>query len=73
MIDLLNTVLGDMEDVYHQSWGGVASVYEVSNPKSFSCNNDKEQTVVKGSSSHPACGTSCIDKIWLHIPNLKCE
>ena len=34
MIDLLNTVLGDIDDVYHKSWGGVASVCEVSKLKS---------------------------------------
>ena len=56
MIDLLNTVLGDMEDVYHKSWCGVATVYEDLKLKSFSYNNNREQTVVKGSSSYPVSG-----------------
>ena len=62
MINLLNIVLGDIEDVYQKSRNGGSTVYEVSKFKSFSCNNNKEQTVVKGSSSHPVCGTSCIDR-----------
>ena len=37
MIDLLFTVLGDMEDVHHESWSGVATVYEDPKLKSFSC------------------------------------
>ena len=40
MIEMLNTVLGDTEDVYHKSWSGVTSVYEVSKLKSFPCNNN---------------------------------
>ena len=58
MIYLFNTVLGDMEDVYYKAWCGVASV-------DFSCNNNREQTVARGSSIHPACGITCIDEIWL--------
>ena len=77
MIDLLNTVLGDMEDVYHKSWSGVALVYEDLKLKSFPGNNNREQTVTKGSNSHSAYGTTCIDDIWLHLElssysNLKC-
>ena len=56
MIDLLNTVLGDMEDVYHKSWSGVATVYEDLKLKSFSYNNNREQTVTKGNSSYPVSG-----------------
>ena len=56
MIDLLNTVLGDMEDVHHKSWSGVATVYEDLKLKTFSCNNNREQTVAKGSSSYPVSG-----------------
>ena len=41
IIDLLNTVLGAMENVYHESWSGEASVYEVSKPKPFCCNSDR--------------------------------
>ena len=77
MIDLLNTVLGDMEDVYHKSWSGVARAYEVFKLKYFPCNNNREQTVAKDSSSHPVCGTTRVDKIWLNselssYPSLKC-
>ena len=67
MVHMLNTVLGNMEDVYHKSWRGVASGYEVSKLKSFACNNNRDQTVTKGSSSHPVCDTTCIDKIWLNL------
>ena len=41
MLDMLNTVLGDMDDVYHKSWSGVAGVYEVSKLKYFTCNNNR--------------------------------
>ena len=41
MLDLLNTVLGDMDDVYHKSWSGVAGVYDVSKLKYFTCNNNR--------------------------------
>ena len=43
MIDLLNTVLGEMEDVCHKSWSGVATVYEDPKLKSLPCNNNREQ------------------------------
>ena len=56
MIDLLNTVLGDMEDVHHRSWSGVATVYEDPKLKYFACNNNKEQIAARGSSSHPVYG-----------------
>ena len=52
MIDLFITVLGDMEDVHHRFWSGVAGVYEDPELKSSSCNNNREQTVGRGSSSH---------------------
>ena len=53
MIDLLNTVLEDMTDVYHKSSSGVASVFEVSKLKSLHCNNNnRAQTVAKSGSSH---------------------
>ena len=71
-IDLLNTVLGDMEDVYHKSSSGVATVQEEHKLKSFSCNNNWEQTVAKGSSNHPVCGIICIDKIWLQLELSSC-
>ena len=67
MIDLLNTVLGDMEDVYHKSWSGVACVYEVSKLKSYPCNSNRKLTVAKGSISHSECGTTCVDIFWLHL------
>ena len=67
MIDLLNTVLGDMEDVYHKSWSGVATIYEDPKLKSIPCNNNREQTVARGSSIHPVCDTTCIDIIWWHL------
>ena len=35
MIDLLNTVLGDMEVVYHKSWSWGATVYEDPKLESF--------------------------------------
>ena len=57
MMDLLNTVLGDKEDVYHKS--GVATVSKVPKLKSFPCddnNNNREHTAAKGSSNHPVCG-----------------
>ena len=79
MIEMLNTVLGDTEDVYYKSGSGVTSVYEVSKLKSFPCNNNNwEQTVAKGSSSHPVYGTTCIDKICFHLElssyaSRKCE
>ena len=56
MIDLLNTVLGDMEDVHHRYWSGADTVNKDLKLKSFSCNNNREYTVVRGSSSHPVCG-----------------
>ena len=37
MSDLLNAVLGNMEDNYHKSWSGVARVYEHPKLKSLSC------------------------------------
>ena len=40
MIDLLNTVLGDIEDVYHKYWSEVATVYEDPKLKSLSWNNN---------------------------------
>ena len=43
MIDLLNTVLGEMEDVCHKSWSGVDTVYEDPKLKSLPCNNNREQ------------------------------
>ena len=67
IIDLLNTVLGAMENVYHESWSGEAGVYEVSKPKPFCCNIDREQTVAKDSSSYLICGATCFNKIWLHL------
>ena len=54
---LLNTVLGDMEDGYK------SSVHEVFKLKTFPCNNNRKQTVARGSSSHPECNTPCIDNI----------
>ena len=56
MIDLLNTVLGDMEDVYHRSQSGVAAVYEVPRLNFFSCDNNKEQTVARGKNGQPVHG-----------------
>ena len=70
IIDLLNTVLGAMENVYHESWSGEPSVYEFSKLKSFCCNidrEDREQTVAKDSSSYLICGATCFNKIWLHL------
>ena len=67
MIDLINTVLEDMEDACHNAWSGVTSVYEVFKLKSSPYNMNREQTGAKSSSSHPVCGTTCIDKIWLHL------
>ena len=59
MIDLLNIVLGDMEDFHHGSWSEATTVYEDLKLKSLSSNNNKnnrEQTAARGSSSHPVCG-----------------
>ena len=66
-----------MEDVYHKYWSGVASGYEVLKLKSFPCSNNRERTVAKDNSCHPECGTTCIDKIWIHselssYASLKC-
>ena len=64
MIDLLNTVLGDMEDVYHKSWSGVAGAYEVSKPKSFFL------TIIghrQQSKATVLWSTTCIDKISLYL------
>ena len=57
MIDLLNTVLGDMQEVYYRSWSRVAAVYENPKTKSVSCynNNNREQTLARDSSSHSVC------------------
>ena len=53
-MDLLNTALGDMGDVYHKS--GVATVSKVLKLKSFPCDdNNREHTAAKGSSNHPVC------------------
>ena len=57
MIDLLNIVLGDMEDFHHGSWSEATTVYEDLKLKSLSSNNNNiEQTAARGSSSHPVCG-----------------
>ena len=58
MIEVLNIVLGDMNDVHHGSWSEVTTVYEALKVKSLSCNNNNhiEQTGAKGSSSYPVCG-----------------
>ena len=56
MIDLLNIVVGDMGDVYHESWTGVTSVYEDLKLKFFPYNNNREQMVARDSSSHTVCG-----------------
>ena len=67
MKDSLNTVLGDIKDVHHRFWSGVAGVYEDPELKSSSCNNNREQTVARGSSTHMVCVTTCIDIIWWHL------
>ena len=54
-IKLLNTVL-EIEDFYYKSESGVATVYEDLKLKSFSYNNNREQTVTKGNSSYPVSG-----------------
>ena len=46
MVDLLNTVLEDLEDVYHKSWSGVASDYEVFKKKSILCSRQPKAAVV---------------------------
>ena len=55
MIDLLNIVLGDMEDFHHGSWSEATTVYEDLKLKSLSSNN-REQTAARCRSSHPVCG-----------------
>ena len=62
MIDLLNTVLGDMEDGHHESLSGVATVYEDLKLKSFSCNYNRKQTGTRGSSSHPIYDTTLMTR-----------
>ena len=54
--ELLNDVLGDMEDIHHKSGRGVATVYKEPRLKSFPSNNNREQDVTRGNSSHPVCG-----------------
>ena len=41
--ELLNDVLGDMEDIHHKSGRGVATVYKEPRLKSFPSNNNRTE------------------------------